>query len=114
MGCAVADERMSDGELRHRFDSIDKRFSSVDGRLDRMATVDMVTSESNHAREKIDEVERDSRERDEGMAKTTDARFKRVEESKQNAWVRVLQVAGIVATIVVGWWTVYVTSKGLK
>jgi hypothetical protein len=113
----VTDERMSDGELRHRFESIDKRFESVDKRLDRMATVDMVTSEAGHTRDKIEEVDRDSRERDKDMEKAaserstaTDERFRRNEAGKQNAWSRTLQIMGIVVAIVAA----YIAAKGIK
>lgn len=101
---------MSDGELRHRFESIDKRFEGVDKRLDRMATVDMVTSETSHARDKIGEVDRDSRERDEDMEKANADRFRRIEDGKQNAWGRVLQIAGIAVAIVAA----YIAAKGIK
>jgi hypothetical protein len=108
---------MSDGELRHRFDSIDKRFSSVDGRLDRMATVDMVTSETSHARDRIAEVDRDSRDRDAAIEKAiaeraeqTDKRFERNETGKQNTWSRTLQIAAIVVAFAAA----YITAKGIK
>jgi hypothetical protein len=103
---------MSDGELRHRFDSIDKRFESVDKRLDRMATVDMVTTETSHTRDKITEVDRDSRERDEDMEKANAERFKRTEERGQNTWVRILGVLGIAATLVAAAWAAYMSSRG--
>ncbi len=112
MGRAVADEQMSNGELKHRFDSIDKRFESVDKRLDRMATTDMVTTEANHTRDKVAEVDRDSRERDDDIEKATDARFKRIEERGQNAWVRVLGVLGIAATLIAAAWAAYMSSRG--
>ena len=112
MGRAVADEQMSNGELRHRFDSIDKRFESVDKRLDRMATAETVASEANHARDKIAEVDRDSRERDDDIEKAIDGRLKRIEDRGQNAWVRVLGVLGIAATLVAAVWAAYLSSRG--
>jgi tetrahydromethanopterin S-methyltransferase subunit G len=36
MGCAVAEEKMSDGEIRYRFQTIDKRLDHMDERLDNM------------------------------------------------------------------------------
>lgn len=103
---------MSDGELRHRFDSVDKRFEGVDKRLDRMATVDMVTSEDAHTRDRIAEVDRDSRERDDDIQKASDTRFKRIEDRGQNAWVRVLGVLGIAATLAAAVWAAYLSSRG--
>lgn len=113
----MAEERMSDGELKHRFDSIDKRFEGVDRRLDRMATTDMVTSEDNHTRDRIVEVDRDSRDRDAAIekaaterSKQTDVRFERSETGKQNTWSRTLQIAGIVVAIAAA----YIAAKGIK
>lgn len=34
MGRAVAEEKMSDGEIRYRFQTIDKRFEDVDKRFE--------------------------------------------------------------------------------
>jgi hypothetical protein len=101
---------MSDGELRHRFDSIDKRFEGVDRRLDRMATVEAVSSEDTHTRERVAEVDRDSRERDADMERANTERFKRFEDGKQNTWGRTLQIAGIIVAIA----TAYIAAKGIK
>lgn len=106
----MADERMSDGELRHRFDSIDKRFEGVDRRLDRMATVEAVTSEANHARERVAEVDRDSRERDANMATASAEQFKQIKDGKQSTWGRTLQILGIVVAIAAA----YIAAKGIK
>lgn len=40
MGRAVAEEKMSDGEIRYRFKTIDDRFEAVDQRLDRRDEAD--------------------------------------------------------------------------
>lgn len=103
---------MSNGELKTRFDGIDKRFESVDKRLDRMATAELVTSENTHTREKVDQVDRDSRERDDDIETATDARFKRIEERGQNVWMRVLGVLGIAATLIAAVWAAYLSSRG--
>ena len=110
----MADERMSDGELRHRFDSIDKRFESVDRRVDRMATVDMVTSETSHTRDRIAEVDRDSRERDDDIERATDARFKRNEERNQMTRGQVITVLVAVATVLATIVGAYISTKGIK
>jgi hypothetical protein len=96
---------MSDREIRDRFDAADKR-------LDRMVTTDTWAMGNDHLREKIAEVDKDSRERDGDMQKATDARFKRIEDRGQNAWVRILGVLGIAATLAAAVWAAYLSSRG--
>jgi hypothetical protein len=40
MGRAVAEEKMSDGEIRYRFKTVDDRFKAVNERLDRRDEAD--------------------------------------------------------------------------
>lgn len=96
---------MSDRELRDRFDSIDKR-------LDRMVTTDTWSMGNDHLREKIAEVDKDCGERMVNIDKAINARFKRIEDRGQNAWVRALGVLGIATTLVAAVWAAYLSSRG--
>ena len=123
---------MTDREIRQRFDGIDKRFEGMDRRLDRMATVDVVTSEMGHVRDKVADVDRNSRERDEELGrdwrerhddmkkevvdvkKGVAATNKRIDERGNNTWTRVIAVAGIAVSLLVGVLAAYISSKGIK
>lgn len=101
----MADERMSDREIRDRLDTVDKR-------LDRMVTTDTWAMGNDHLREKIAEVDKDCGERTDSIERATDARFKRIEDRGQNAWVRLLGVLGIAATLVAAVVAAYLSSRG--
>lgn len=101
----MADERMSDREIRERFERVDRR-------LDRMVTTDTWAMGNDHLKEKIAEVDKDCGERADSTDRAIDARFKRIEDRGQNAWVRVLGVLGIAATLVAAVWAAYLSSRG--
>jgi len=108
MGCAVvADESMSDAEIRRNFERLDRAIQNA-------VTVGAWTRENEHVRDQMRELDLDCRERTDGANAAVLAAVKRIEGGKQNAWTRGLQLAGVVATVVVGWWTAYIASKGLK
>lgn len=60
-------------------------------------------------REQLAELDRDCRERTDNAVKASTEAVKRIEDRGQITWGRVLAVAGIVVTLLVGYWTV---SKG--
>ena len=110
----MTDERMSDREIRDRFDSIDKR-------LDRTVPLDSWNLQNSHVAANLAELDRDCRERVEAAEKVNDKRFKQVDERfKQSdqrgdkSWTRVLAIAGIAATLVAALIGVYATTKGIK
>jgi cobalamin biosynthesis Mg chelatase CobN len=98
---------MADAEIRRNFDRIDRAIQNA-------VTLDAWTRENEHVRDQMHELDRDCRERTDDVAEAAKAALQRIEGGKQNAWTRGLQVAGVVATVVVGWWTAYIASKGLK
>ena len=113
MGCAVADEYVGRAEFQARLESLEKR-------VDRTVPTDtwamgnthlqqQITEARTAAREQIAEVDRDCRERTDNAVKVSADAVKRIEDRGQITWGRVLAVAGIVASLLVGWWTV---SKG--
>lgn len=77
-----------------------------------MVTTDTWAMGNEHLREKIAEVDKDSRERDGNMQKATDARFKRNEDRGQNAWIRILGALGIAATLAAAVVAAYLSSRG--
>ena len=107
MGCAVTDERMSDREIRDRFDSIDKR-------LDRTVPLDSWNLQNSHAAANLAELDRDCRERHEDAKKDIKAVNRRIDERGNNTWSRVLGVAGIAVSLLVGILAAYISSKGIK
>jgi hypothetical protein len=90
---------------------LERRFNAIETRLDRMVTTDTWTTGNDHLKEKIFEVDKDCGERTAALEKATADALRRIEDGKQNAWVRALQIAGIAATLVVA---VYTAVKGIK
>jgi len=110
----VTDERMSDREIRDRFDSIDRR-------LDRMVPLDSWNLQNTHFTANLAELDRDCRERVETAQKANAARFKQVNERfaqkdqrGDRTWTRVLAVSVIAATLVAAVIGFYATTKGIK
>lgn len=101
---------MSRGELKVRFDSIEKRLGGIDARLDRMLPTDTFTLAIGHIHEEITKVDQDCRERNED----TENAVKELKENKQNSWMRWLQGLGIISTLAAAWLTAYLASKGMK
>jgi hypothetical protein len=67
---------------------------------------------NDHLREKIAEVDKDCAERADNTEKANAERFKRIEDRGQNAWVRILGVLGIAATLAAAVWAAYLSSRG--
>lgn len=112
MGCTVADDYVSRTEFNYRFDGLEKRLDGVDKRLDQKVPLDTWNLQNSHVAGHLAELDRDSRERDDDIERATDARFKRIEDRGQNAWVRVLGVLGIAATLIAAVWAAYLSSRG--
>lgn len=101
----MAEENVSLGEVQRNVNRIDKR-------LDAFVTVDAWTRENDRMKERVAEVDKTSRERDDAAEEATDERFKRSEESGQNRWIRVLGILGIAATLFAAVWAAYLSSRG--
>lgn len=121
----MTDEYVSRAELDYRLNALKERVDGVDKRLDLKVPLDTWNLQNAHVAADMAELDRDCRERTDAIEKAAAARsdtvakaameaIKEIKEGKQNAWVRALQIAGIAATAVVGWWTAYITSKGIK
>lgn len=104
----VADEFVS----RAEFNYLEKRLDAMDKRIDEKVPVATWSLQNAHFTERLAEQDRDSRERDDDLEKLTEARFRRLEKRGENAWVRVLGVAGIVATLAAAVWAAYLSSRG--
>jgi hypothetical protein len=110
----MAEERMSDREIRDRFDSIDKR-------LDRMVPLDTWTLQIGYDREKHIELDQACRERTDDVEKTAmaatksvaDAATKAVDDlkkTKQTTWSWAAQVIGWGIALVAA----VIAAKGIK
>lgn len=110
----MADEPLSDGEIRRSFARLDQAVRDVAANS---VPLNAWTLQNEHNRDRYEELDRDCRER----AAATDKRFKAVDERfKQNdqrgdrSWTRVLAVVGIAATLVAAVIGFYATTKGIK
>lgn len=109
----MVDERMSDREIRDRFDSIDRR-------LDRMVPLDSWNLQNGHVAANMSELDRDCRERAEAAEKAVDKRFKQVDQRFERkdkrsdmSWTKVLAVAGMAVTLIAAAIGAYATTKGI-
>lgn len=108
----MADDYVSRNEFKYRLNDLEKRLDGVDRRLDQKVPLDTWNLQNRHVAANMAELDRDSRERDDDIEKATDARFKRIEDRGQNAWIRVLGVLGIAATLIAAAWAAYMSSRG--
>ena len=114
MGAHVADEQMSGGEIRERFRGIDKRLDGIDARLDRMLPTETFTMADRHTAERIAEVDRASRERDDDLERTTAQEFKEIKERGQMTRGQLIAVLIGVATVAATVVGAYISAKGIK
>jgi len=109
----VADEYLTRAEFAAWREAMERR-------ADRMVSADTFTMSTTHmqqqvtetrslVKEQLAELDRDCRERTDNAVKVTTDAVKRIEDRGQITWGRVLAIAGIVVTLLVGYWTV---SKG--
>lgn len=139
MGRVVSDERMSDGEIRSRFEGVAERFRDVDKRFDRMAPLDIVANENGHLRDQIntvrgyakdrfEELDQASRERADDVEKIAMAAIKSVADAsaaaakaqtqalaelkntKQTTWSRAATIVGWGIALVAA----IIAAKGIK
>lgn len=107
MGCAVADENVSLGEVQRNVDRMDKR-------LDGFVTVDAWTRENDRMKERISTVDQASRERDDDVEAAAMGAIKEIKDGKANNWLRIIQVAGMAVTLLAALWAAYITTRGIK
>lgn len=128
----MADERMSDGEIKSRFEGAADRVRDLEKRVDAMAPLSVVASEIGHLREQVAEVriyakeqvakvEADCRERTDDVEQTAMAAVKSVADAsaaavselkkdKRTTWGWVLQVIGYGVALVAA----VIAAKGIK
>lgn len=109
----MPDEYLSRAEFAAWREALERR---VDGKvsadtwaLSNTHLQQQITEGRTLVREQLAELDRDCRERTDNAVKASTDAVKRIEDRGQITWGRVLAVAGIVVTLLVGYWTV---SKG--
>lgn len=113
----MADERMSDGEIRRSLDRQDRRIDDV---VKAMVTVEAWNRENLHMQERIREGDEDCKDR----TQATNAKVDRVEKSAMSAirelqkrkdltLSRILIILTILATLLAGYWAAFGQAKGI-
>jgi hypothetical protein len=103
----VPDEDVSLGEVQRNVDRIDKRLADF-------VTVDAWTRENDRHKERIAEVDKASRERDDDLERATAEQFKEIKERSQITRGQFLTLLGIVAGVVASLVAAYISTKGIK
>lgn len=103
MGCAVADEPMSPGEIQRALERHDRAL------MDAVTTATFVR-EVEHLRNEIHESVSDCKERTEDVEQQAMSAIRRIETGKQDSRVMILQIVGFVVALVAA----YIAAKGIK
>lgn len=131
----MTDEYVSRAELDYRLNALKERVDGVDKRLDLKVPIDTWNLQNAHVATDMAELDRDCRERtddiekaatkradavekaaterSDAVAKTAMDAIKEIKDGKQNAWVRVIGVLGIAATLAAAVWAAYLSSRGV-
>lgn len=101
------DEWVSVREVDQRFTAMERRMDGIDERITNLAkdtvTTDVWARENEHVKERHQE-----------LLRAVEAVQESITRRSEWTWSRALTIAGIVATVVVGWVTVVLTTKGIK
>lgn len=110
----MADESVGRTEFNYRLDGVEKRLDGIDKRLDQKVPIETWNLQNDHVAADMRELDRDCRERHEEAKKDIKAVNKRIDDRGNNTWSRVLGLAGIAVSLLVGLLAAYISSKGIK
>lgn len=114
MGRAVADEYVTRAEFNYRLESMKERVDGVAQQLGQKVPLDSWNIQNTHVAADLAELDRDCRERHEGVKKDIAAVNKRIDDRGNKTWTRVLGVVSIAVALLVGILGAYISSKGIK
>jgi len=101
------DEWATIREVDQRFAEMGRRIDGIDGRLTNLAKdavmADVWARENEHFKERHEEI-----------LKAVEAVQTSITRKSEWTWSRALAIAGITATVAVGWVTVVLTTRGIK